>query len=59
VNGNRFLVCVDHKQDVRQTAHFLDTTKRLFQLIALARHLKQLFLGQANSFATQDAFQFA
>ena len=44
---DRFLVGVDHEQDVGQAAHLLDAAERAFELVAVAGQLQQLALGQA------------
>src|SRR5207248_8320985 len=46
----RFLVDVDHEQNVRQPAHLLDAAERAFELVAIARQLQELTLGQAALF---------
>ena len=46
---DRFLVGVDHEQDVGQAAHLLDAAQRALELVAVARQLQQLALGQARS----------
>ena len=42
-----FLVGVDHEHHVGQAAHVLDAAERPLELVALARQLEQLLLGEA------------
>src|SRR6266851_946285 len=47
VDRDRLLVGVDDEEHVGQTAHLLDAAKRALELVAVARQLEKLALGQA------------
>ena len=46
LDGELFLVRVDHEQHVRQAAHFLDAAQRTLELVALAQ-VQHFLFGQA------------
>ena len=45
---DRFLVGVDHEQDVGQSPHLLDAAECAFQLVSLTREAQQFLLGVAD-----------
>ena len=49
LDRDRLLVRVDDEQDVGQAAHLLDAAERALELVAVARQLEQLALGEAGS----------
>ena len=51
LDRDRFLVGVDHHQNIRQAAHFLDAAEAALKLFELAVELQQLLLGQAGALA--------
>ena len=53
------LVGVDDEQDVRQAAHILDAAQRALELLAVARDVEHLFLGQALHVAGQHLVDLA
>ena len=46
LDGDGFLVGVDHEQQVGHAAHVLDAAERALQLVALALHGQAFFLGE-------------
>ena len=51
LDGDVFLVGVDHEQQVGHAAHVLDAAERAVELVALALHGEALFLGVAAGLA--------
>ncbi len=53
-NRDLLLVRIDHEQQVRQAAHFLDAAQRLVERVAVARELQEFLLRAALAFTGED-----
>ncbi len=58
MNSKRFLVGVDHDDDVGKTTHVLDPAKRAFKLVARTGQVQDFFFGQTFCTGRQDFFLF-
>ncbi len=60
LDGDGFLVGVDHEHQVRNPAHVFDSTQRKLELVALSVELQEFLLGGAAGLAAvEHAFEFA
>src|SRR6185312_5416644 len=59
LHGDSFLVGVDDEQHVGRAAHFLDAAQRPLELVALARQVELLLLGQADHVALEAIVELA
>src|SRR5690606_20743662 len=59
LNRDLFLVGVDHKDEIRQAAHILDTANGALKLVALAGQVQDFLLGQTTRFTGKQIIEFA